>query len=421
MQAEILEFMNKVKLDTKVLTYGDAAIGSTRLRTNLASFFNDYFHPFEQVKVEEIIVSTGVSSIVDQVAWATCNEGDGVLVSRPVYSGFAIDVSARSRAVLVPVSVGDIDPLSVDAIACYESQLLASAAAGTKIKALILANPHNPLGKCYSVESIKAHMRFCQKYNLHFISDEIYAMSVFDTPGSEFKESFYSALGIDINGIIDPDLVHVLYGMSKDFSANGLRLGALHTRNKALYSALSTISPCAWPSAPADQIWSSMLEDRVWLDTYFSHTRRRLSEAYTVLTTILDEHEIKYVKGGNAGFFLWCDFTFALKGDEKELSTLPEKIIADKKLNRRLMDGGVYLANSGAFHSEVPGWYRITFSHTTEMLALGLKRVLKVIKNVEFDNIDEIVKPLKESLDVTSNTRKTEDIIDTVEEGLRRM
>lgn len=53
-------------------------------------------------------------------------------------------------------------------------------------------------------------MRFCQKYNIHFISDEIYAMSVFDTPGSEFKESFHSALGIDITGIIDSDLVHVL-------------------------------------------------------------------------------------------------------------------------------------------------------------------------------------------------------------------
>jgi len=164
--------------------------------------------------------------------------------------------------------------------------------------------------------------------------------------------------------------------MSKDFSANGLRLGTLITRNKALYSALGTISPCAWPSAPADQIWSSMLEDRPWLNHYFSQSHHRLSEAYTVLTTILDQHGIKYVKGGNAGFFLWCDFTFALTGDEKELSTLQGRRSADRKLNRRMMDGGVYLANSTAFHSEIPGWYRITFSHSTEVLTLGLKRLV---------------------------------------------
>ena len=158
--------------------------------------------------------------------------------------------------------------------------------------------------------------------------------------------------------------------MSKDFSANGLRLGAIVTRNKALYSALCTISPFAWPSAPADLLWASMLDDRKWLDNYFSESRKRLSEAYVVLTAVLDHYGIPYTKGGNAGFFLWCDFGFALGDDDSE----GDAKARDKKLNRKLIKGGIYLSNSEAFHSETPGWYRVTFSCTMEVLVLGLKR-----------------------------------------------
>lgn len=49
---------------------------------------NKYFHPVAGVKPGEIIVSSGVCGIVDQLAWVTCNEGDGVLIGRPVYYGF---------------------------------------------------------------------------------------------------------------------------------------------------------------------------------------------------------------------------------------------------------------------------------------------------------------------------------------------
>lgn len=43
-----------------------------------------------EVKAEEIIVSSGVSGVVDQLSWAICNEGDGVLIGKPVYPGFVI-------------------------------------------------------------------------------------------------------------------------------------------------------------------------------------------------------------------------------------------------------------------------------------------------------------------------------------------
>jgi aspartate/methionine/tyrosine aminotransferase len=58
-------------------------------------------------------------------------------------------------------------------------------------------------------------MKLCQKYQIHLISDEIYALSVFKNPEAPNAPGFVSVLSIDTTDIIDPHLVHVLWGMSK--------------------------------------------------------------------------------------------------------------------------------------------------------------------------------------------------------------
>lgn len=57
-------------------------------------------------------------------------------------------------------------------------------------------------------------MQLCAQKGIHLISDEIYALSVFERKDRE-SEVFTSVLSIDTEGLIDPNLVHVLYGMSK--------------------------------------------------------------------------------------------------------------------------------------------------------------------------------------------------------------
>lgn len=58
-------------------------------------------------------------------------------------------------------------------------------------------------------------MKFCQRHKIHLISDEIYALSVWQNPEAPDAVTFESVLSIDTTGIIDPGLVHVLWGMSK--------------------------------------------------------------------------------------------------------------------------------------------------------------------------------------------------------------
>lgn len=115
----------------------------------------------------------------------------------------------------------------MECVAKYEKALLQAQKEGVKVKAFLLCNPHNPLGKCYPADTLKALMGFCEKYNLHLISDEIYALSVFPTEGEQ-RTPFTSVLSFDPKGLLNPDRIHVLYGMSKvgPCAAKSARMGS---------------------------------------------------------------------------------------------------------------------------------------------------------------------------------------------------
>jgi len=102
----------------------------------------------------------------------------------------------------------------MDVVQKYEDAILNATKNGIKIKALLLCNPHNPLGRCYSTELLRALMKLCQKHDLHLISDEVYGLSVFKVDGS-VRTPFVSILSIDPEGLLDEDNIHVMYGMSK--------------------------------------------------------------------------------------------------------------------------------------------------------------------------------------------------------------
>lgn len=88
------------------------------------------------------------------------------------------------------------------------------------VRAILLCNPHNPRGYVYSRPLLEALLRFAAKHDLHFVSDEIYALSTF-VSGSR---PFCSILEIDLDALnVRAEKVHLLYGMSKDFGSSGLR------------------------------------------------------------------------------------------------------------------------------------------------------------------------------------------------------
>jgi aspartate/methionine/tyrosine aminotransferase len=58
-------------------------------------------------------------------------------------------------------------------------------------------------------------MKLCQKHSLHLLSDEIYALSVWKNEKAPDAPEFTSVLSINTNELINVNLVHVMWGMSK--------------------------------------------------------------------------------------------------------------------------------------------------------------------------------------------------------------
>jgi histidinol-phosphate/aromatic aminotransferase/cobyric acid decarboxylase-like protein len=74
--------------------------------------------------------------------------------------------------------------------------------------------------------------------------------------------------------------------MSKDFGANGLRLGAIISQhNPTLHTALVPVALYSLVSSISDHATTNILEDTAWVQAYTSENRRKLSERYNLVTT----------------------------------------------------------------------------------------------------------------------------------------
>ncbi|KAL7948168.1 pyridoxal phosphate-dependent transferase [Trichoderma barbatum] len=380
MHEEIAAHINShLSITKKSLTYGDGSVGSHELRSGIASFMNNSaFHPKKPLELKQVTVLAGVSSVIDSLAFCLCEPGEGILLGRPTYVGFISDLVNRAgvKPVLVEFERRSkaIHPTSLEAVKCYEDAMIESIQNGTPVRALLLCHPHNPFGVCYEPRVLEAYLKLCAKYKIHLISDEVYANSVFASTDFPSPPKFTSVLTLDIEKHIDPPLVHCLYGMSKDFCSNGIRLGAFVSQaNPDLHAAMRAISKFAWPSSLADTAWCGILNDTAFLTTYFHTLTKRLSVAYEHCTTLLKKHKIPYVPA-HAGPFIWIDLSRHLSSPAVE---------AERELAWRMIDNKVWIATGEAYRSERPGWFRITFAVDEVELELGIQRVVKSLNKID--------------------------------------
>lgn len=365
-----------VSVQNDDFTYGD---GKKRLKDTLAKFLNKHFQPVVPIEPSHLTVSNGCSSAIEHTAWAFGNPGDVFLLGCPYYGTFVPDITLRMGTKLELVDFGDVDPLGMDGVERYERRIIEAQARGERVAGLILANPHNPLGRCYSREVLTALMKLCQRHQVNLISDEIYALSTFPNnvdSGVEINP-FTSVLSIDTKDLIDPALVHVIWGVSKDFGANGLRLGTIISQqNPTLHAALVPVTLYSSTSSMADQAVGNMLSDDQWVEKYVEENRQSLQKNYEHVTAWARGNGVEYAPGVNAAFFLWVNLGAVYRKTHPEAAN--EKDI-DNAIMESLLKERVFIASGAAFGSERPGWFRIVFSQRKEYLDEGLRRIMAAV------------------------------------------
>ncbi|PWY81604.1 aspartate aminotransferase [Aspergillus sclerotioniger CBS 115572] len=371
MHAEMKEFCNaNVQIDAHALTYGDGFSGSHRLKKAMSQFLNRYFSPWTALHPSDLAITSGVSNALECCAWALADAGDHILVGRPYSNAFKTIYGSRPGIELVEVSFGTTDPFSMAAIDEYERAYAAAKSKGLRIRAVLLCSPHNPLGRCYSEKVLKGYMRFCSRNGLHLISDEIYAMSVWKNPRMSDAPGFKSILSMDVREFMDPSMVHVVWGLSKDFGSTGLRIGCLVSpSNRVFLEAVEGISLYNFPSSVGDQLASRLLLDDIFTEQYISINQHRLAESYQYATEFLRSHNIPYLEC-NAAFFIWMN-----------LGAVMDATATDQEILAKLREDRVYIAPGTVYAGEEPGWFRLVFGHPPHVLEEGLSRMVRAIQS----------------------------------------
>ena len=143
-------------------------------------------------KVEQdwLVKTSGVIPAVYIAISALSNEGDGVLVQQPVYHPFANAVQAKNRRLFVNELVFKDNKYSIN-FDDFEEKI-----AKNNIKIFVLCNPHNPIGRVWTVEELIKMGDICLKHGVTVIADEIhqdfiytgYRHTVFANIKPEYKE-----------------------------------------------------------------------------------------------------------------------------------------------------------------------------------------------------------------------------------------
>lgn len=158
----------KTRLEHPLLGY---SVAQDTLRQTLVAHLGSHYD--WQVQPEDLVFLPGVEPGVNMALNTLVPSGSGVLVQTPNYSPL---LHAPANWKLPRIDL----PFHADANGDYPTDLAALQRALPGARALLLSNPHNPLGKVFEREELRAVGDACVQHDVLIISDEIHADILFD-------------------------------------------------------------------------------------------------------------------------------------------------------------------------------------------------------------------------------------------------
>lgn len=219
-----------------VIVYSHSA-GNLSLRQKLVEYYKTVNI---DVSPEEIIVGAGASEALLFAFQTIMDPGDEVIIPEPFYAnynGFAKNAGIIVKPIFSSIETG----FALPPIEEFEKNIT------EQTKAILVCNPNNPTGYLYSKEELETLRDIVKKHNLFLIADEVYREFTYD--GKVHYSSMY------LKGI--EDNVILIDSVSKRYSACGVRIGWLISKNKevmstALKFAQARLSPPSFGQIAAE-------------------------------------------------------------------------------------------------------------------------------------------------------------------------
>lgn len=233
----------------EVIAYGPAS-GLPECREAAAAYHSRWSPGLAEAHVA---VTVGGSEALLFAFTAACDPGDNVLALEPYYTNY------NGFATVAGASVRPIRTHLADGFRIPPDDVLDRYVDG-RTRAIVFSNPANPTGAVYGREELGRLLAWAARHDLFVIADEVYRRIWFDAPPTSALEFPEHA-----------DRVILVDSLSKTYSACGLRLGFLISRNALLMEKVERMGQARLGTQPLAQhvgVAALTLEE-----TYYEHVR----------------------------------------------------------------------------------------------------------------------------------------------------
>ncbi|MGE0452122.1 MAG: pyridoxal phosphate-dependent aminotransferase [Vicinamibacteria bacterium] len=173
-----------------------------------------------ELGADQVMATTGGSEAILFSLLACAADGDDALLVEPFYTNYQA-FATMGGVRLQPLRTRGEDGFHLPPREAWERALT------SRTRVVLLCNPNNPTGTIYSREELLMVAGFCREHGLFLISDEVYREFAYD--------GLRATSALTLPGF--EDLVIVADSLSKRYSACGIRLGSLATRNAEVFQA----------------------------------------------------------------------------------------------------------------------------------------------------------------------------------------
>ncbi|MCK8463925.1 PatB family C-S lyase [Aliiroseovarius sp. S1339] len=245
------------------------------------------------VDPEWVLTSQGLGNAIALCLDVWTDPGDGVVIFTPVYHEFAAKIGKNGRKVVeCPLVLnGDRYELDLDD---------AQARLTGNEKMILWCSPHNPSGRIWTDEELRAVANFADRNDLLLVSDEIHHDLVY--PGNAFHPT----------AVAVPDVLPRLVALtapSKTFNIAGQRTGNMIIPDAKLRAAmrkrLRTLDYAPGMLAVAMITAAYSPDGAIWVDqqmTHLAHNKKIFDEGITSIPGVTSMPL-------QATYLAWVDFS----------------------------------------------------------------------------------------------------------------
>ena len=335
-----------------------------------------------KTKREWIVKTPGVVFALGAAVKAFTDPGDAILIQNPVYYPFTNIIRDNNRKVVDntlvyhPVTERTVVPVTTDDASEQQINNVGTVSPAYQIdfedferkieqehvKLFILCNPHNPVGRVWTVEELQKLGEICLRHHVIVVSDEIHNDFVY--PGYEHT----------VFANVDPrfaEFTLTCTAPSKTFNLAGLQISNIFIPNENLRKAFKTeIDRTGYDEPNALGVVACEAAYRAgedWLDQLKAYLLKNLNFLRDFLQEKLPQIHLVEPEGT---YLVWLDCS--------------ELVITGKELDQFIVDkAGLWLDGGSMFGPSGAAFQRVNIACPQATLELALNKLKEAVDNLK--------------------------------------